>query len=291
MQAFPRVQATPVQSAGVSFRIADTEVMRYNSGWDMFRPYVFPVLGPSGRMVTRMGHPHDPAGHRHHYSVWVAHHDVNGVDFWSDEPQAGRQAHRTMLALEDGPASAAMKAAIEWVGPDDGALIAEERTVRLTELPESERLIDVHLRLTAGEQPVTFGATPFGLWAVRVAKTMGVADGGGQIVNSAGAVGEEAIFWKPAAWCDCSGPVGPDEWNGVTLFSHPSNANHPPEWHVRADGWMGACLSRERPVPLAPGRALEVRFGLYVHRGGANEVEPGAAFNRFAASEFRPCER
>ena len=29
-----------------------------------------------------MGHPHDPVGHSHHNSVWIAHESVNGESFW-----------------------------------------------------------------------------------------------------------------------------------------------------------------------------------------------------------------
>jgi len=291
MNEFPLVQAVPMQSEAVAFCIHGAEVARYNSGWDMFRPYLFPVLGPDGRHVTRMGHPHDPITHRHHYSIWVAHHSVNEVDFWSDQPGAGKEVHRNILALEDGPQSAAAKLAIDWVAPESKALLAEERTYRVRDLPDSERLIDIHLQLSAREGPVVFGATPFGLAAVRVAKTMGVADGGGQILNSEGALGEQAIFWKPATWCDYAGPVAPGLWNGIAFFSHPSNGGHPPEWHVRSDGWMGACLSREKAVVVDPSEALVLRYALYIHHGTPNEADVAGAFARFAASEFAPCLR
>lgn len=288
---FPGVQAIPIQEESISFRVRETEVLRYNSGWSMHRPYLFPVLGPSARCVTRMGHPHDPLGHRHHYSVWVAHHAVNAVDFWSDQPEAGKQVHRNILALEDGAGSAAARLSVQWVGPTGGAILQEERTYRLTDLPDNERLIDVHLALTPVAGPVIFGATSFGLLAVRVAKTMCAADGGGQILNSDGALGEERIFWKPAEWCDYSGPVAADEWNGITFFSHPANRHHPPDWHVRSDGWMGACLSREEERKLAPDEGLELRYGLYVHHGSPNEADVRGTYADFAGSGFRSCEK
>ena len=280
-----------MQSEGVSFRIDDAEVMRYNSGWDMFRPYLFPVVGPSGRHVTRMGHPHDPTTHNHHYSLWVAHHDVEGTDFWSDQPGAGKQVHTNLLALEDGLSSAAMRALVVWTKPDGTEVLSEERTVRLTDLPDSERLIELHMRLAPVGDRVTFGPTSFGLPAVRVAKTICVADGGGQILNSEGGLGEEAVFWKPADWVDTSGPVAEDEWNGLTLMSHPSNRNHAPEWHVRTDGWMGACLSREAALVLERDETLELRYGLYVHRGSPNEADIAGRYATYADSAFQPCER
>jgi hypothetical protein len=257
----------------------------------MFRPYLFPVIGPAGRYVTRMGHPHDPIGHRHHYSVWVAHHDVNGTDFWSDQDTAGKQVHRHILAIEDGQDSAAIRVQIAWVAPDGKELLREERTYRLTGLGNGERLIDIHLALTPVDGPVTLGATSFGFAAVRVAKTMTVKDGGGKIENSTGAVGEEAIFWKPAEWCDYSGQVAPGEINGVTLMSHPSSPNHPPDWHVRSDGWMGACFSREGAYVLEANKTLTLRYAVYVHRGDAHQANVAERYRQFAASEFRACEK
>jgi hypothetical protein len=220
--------------------------------------------------------------HRHHYSVWVAHHDVNGVDFWSDQPRGGQQVHRNLLALEDGARSASATVAIDWVPPGGKTALAEERTYRLIALPDAEWLLEIRLHVTPTEGPVTFGATPFGLAAVRVAKTMTVADGGGRISNSRGAQGEEGIFWKRADWCDYSGPVTPSAWNGVALFSHPSNVSHPPEWHVRADGWMGACLSRETDRRLEPEGSLELRYGLYGHNGSGEDADVAAQFAAFA---------
>ena len=288
-EPFPRVQAIPIQDDGVSFRVDDREVMRYNAGHGMFRPYIFPVIGPSGRYVTRMGHPHDPRGHRHHYSLWVAHNAVAGLDFWSDKPEAGKQVHREILAIEDGPDSAAICVRIAWVNPEGRELLSEQRTYRLTELGNGERMIEIHLALTPVEGRVTFGPTPFGLAAVRVAKTMTVNDGGGKIENSAGAIGEKEIFWKPAEWCDYSGQAAPGEINGVALMSHPSNPGHPCDWHVRSDGWMGACFSREREYVLEPKQTLTLRYALYMHRGDAHEAKVAQRYAGFAASDFNPC--
>jgi len=309
---FPRVQAIPIQDDAVSFRVDGKQVLRYNAGHGMFRPYLFPVIGPSGRHVTRMGHPHDPKGHRHHYSLWVAHHDINGADFWRDRDTPGKQMHRSILAIEDGPGlvgqadeagsprpegvrgspdSAAICVNIAWVNPEGRELLTEERTYRLTELGNGERLIDLHMRFSPVDGPVTFGPTPFGLAAVRVAKTMTVNDGGGKIENSERAVGEKAIFWKPAEWCDYSGQAAPGEINGVTLMSHPSNPGHVPDWHVRSDGWMGACFSREREFVLEAKKTLALRYALYVHRGDAHEAKVAERYAEFAASEFRACEK
>ncbi len=78
------------------------------------------------------------------------------------------------------------------------------------------------LGLAPAVETVRLGKTNFGLLAVRVAKTMGVSDGGGKIVDSEGRVGEKEILWRRARWCDYSGPAAPGGVvNGIALFDHP----------------------------------------------------------------------
>ena len=72
-----------------------------------------------------------------------------------------------------------------WVDTEnDQQLLDEVRTMSFVPLPEDEWLLAIDIRLTAKETPVTFGDTPFGPLGVRMAKTIGVHDGGGQSVTA-----------------------------------------------------------------------------------------------------------
>jgi hypothetical protein len=71
----------------VSFQIDGVEKLRWHYGNEYPRPFFFPFNGPSGVSLTRMGHP-GASNHDHHRSIWFAHHDVNGVDFWSDNTES-----------------------------------------------------------------------------------------------------------------------------------------------------------------------------------------------------------
>ena len=86
-----------------------------------------------------------------------------------------------------------------------------------------------------------------GLLGVRMAKSIGVADGGGRILNSEGGVNEVGCFRKAARWVDYSGPVTADVDEGINLLDHPQNLHHPVEFHVRNDGWMGLQQRSVRP--------------------------------------------
>src|SRR5437867_13315699 len=89
----PRIQAIPEPYEQISFVRDGVEIARYHFGPTLRRPFVFPMVGPSGLSLTRMGHPHDPESHSHHNSVWISHNSVNGVSFWDDRAK-GKIVHQ-----------------------------------------------------------------------------------------------------------------------------------------------------------------------------------------------------
>ena len=267
---FPRIQAVPHPTKLV-FQLDGAELVSYNHIHAPYRPYLFPVIGPSGRYLTRISHPHDPIGHRHHYSIWLAHHNINGVDFWSDADKSGKQIHQNFLEFEDAPDFARMVAQVLWQTPDGKVLLDENKQITVRLLESKQYFIDMDLTFNAVED-IHFGKTNFGLLGVRVSKTMGVHDGGGNITNSEGDIDEEQVFGKRARWCDYSGPVTSTEWNGITIFDHPSNYDHPVHWHVRNDGWMCPSLFFETALDLSAGQKLSVKYRLFVH-ASATDIE------------------
>jgi len=59
-------------------------------GKDARKPYLHPLRTADGKIITRhypmenvKGESHD---HPHHRGLWFTHGDVNGLDFWSNEP-------------------------------------------------------------------------------------------------------------------------------------------------------------------------------------------------------------
>ncbi|MCX5637711.1 MAG: PmoA family protein [Planctomycetota bacterium] len=260
----PRLQVIPMPYHQASFQRDGVEIARYHFGPELNRPFVFPVVGPSGQSLTRMGHPHDPQSHSHHNSVWISHNDVNGIDFWSDGGK-GKIRHKRIVKYEDLGECSFVIAENEWVTAEGKILFSETRQTTVQLLEDSEWLLIIDMELKANGSAVTLGKTPFGMIGVRMAKTIGVNDGGGTIRNSEGGVNEKDIFWKRAKWVDYSGPVTNQKMEGITLFDHPDNPNFPSYFHVRNDGWMGASLTFDAPRTIEPDKLLHLRYGLYVH--------------------------
>jgi hypothetical protein len=286
----PRVQAVPQAYEQVSFQVDGVEWARYHYGKELRRPFVFPLIGPSGRSVTRMGHPHDPDSHSHHNSVWISHESVNGISFWGDHGK-GRIVHQKFEGMEDGDDHAAIQTINHWIDESAGeeakgkVLIKERRGTRVQPMAHGEWLLTIDLQLEAMADEVTFGKSPFGLIGVRMAKTIDVNDGGGTIRNSEGAVDEKEAFWKPARWCDYSGPITSTAVEGITLMDHPSNPNHPCTFHVRNDGWMGACFTFDEPRVMKKGETVTLRYGLWVHSGMPAKERVEEVFKAFAGSK------
>jgi hypothetical protein len=282
----PALQILPQPYDQAAFTRDGVEIARYHFGKSLFRPFIFPLVGPSGRSLTRMGHPRDPESHSHHNSVWISHHDVNGVSFWNDQGK-GRIVHQRIDAYEDeGGDLATIRSTNHWVDSvNNKVLLVERRRTQFQLLPDNELLLIIDLQFETppkSTEPVTFGKTNFGLVGVRMAKTIGVHDGGGTIRNSEGAVGEKPIFAKAARWCDYSGPITNQAIEGITLMDHPANPNHPTGFHVRADGWMGTSLTLDAARQLEPGKPLRLRYGFYVHNGQPSVAELNKMWETFA---------
>ena len=276
----PRLQALPLPHHEVSFQRDGVELTRFHFDPADKRPFLYPLNGPSGRSLTRMGHPRDPVTHSHHNSLWLAHHDVNGVSFWEDRGPAQIRCLR-VEQFDDSDDSASATVVNVW-GDTNQTLLLERRRMTVQTLPQNEWLLILDLRFEAGREPVTFGKTPFGLAAVRMAKSIGVNDGAGTIRNSEGGVNETNVLWKRARWVDYSGAIASKTIEGITFLDHPANPNHPTYFHVRNDGWMGASLTFDAPRTVETNQPLQLRYGFYMHSGLPDAKALDARWSEFS---------
>ena len=287
----PAMQVLPLPYDQASFQHDGEELTRYHFGASLQRPFLYPLTGPEGRSLTRMGHPHDPVTHSHHNSVWIAHQNVGGVNFWEDNPK-GRIVCRRIEQYEDGADSAWLLGVNAWQDAAGSVLMNERRRIEVKWLEPGQYLVILDLQWEApGREPLTLGQTAFGPIGVRMAKTIGPRDGGGRLLNSEGQRDEAQAFHRPARWVDASGPVTDRATAGITLMDHPSNPGYPTPFHLRDDGWMGVSPTFRGPLVIAAGKPLRLRYGLWIHPGVPDRARVDACWKPFSESPLPSMER
>ncbi|MBS0205366.1 MAG: PmoA family protein [Planctomycetes bacterium] len=286
--ALPRCQIEPLPDDQASFRVDGHERLRWHFGSHYPRPFLYPLNGPGGTSLTRMGHPGAP-NHDHHQSVWFAHHKVLGIDFWANNlPPRIRQ--KEWLAYVDSDAEAIMAVKLGWYdGHDPKELLNQELMIVVRpggpagSETATETLVELQSTFHPTADMLEFGKTNFGFLAVRVAKSLSAHFGGGVITDSEGRVGEPAIFGNRARWMDYSGPVPGDRIEGITYHDHPTNPGFPTHWHVREDGWMGASACFAEPLVTTKAQPLVLRYLLHVHSSKLNVTRATEVSDQFAA--------
>jgi hypothetical protein len=273
----------PQPDAQVSFQIDGVERLRWHFGPSYPRPFFYPLVGPSGSVLTRMGHPGAP-DHDHHRSIWFSHNKVLGIDFWSDRSPA-RIRQKSWLSYQDDDREAAMAVLLGWYdGHDPKELLEQELVTAVRAGPEGATFVELQATFRPTAESLEFGKTNFGFLAVRVARNLSAHFGGGQITGSTGAQGEPALFGKPAKWMDYSGPVPKGGSEGITYFDHPNNPRHPVGWHVREDGWMGASVCLLEPITTTRKDPLRLRYLLHAHKGTIQAERADQVAKEFAAT-------
>ncbi len=268
-----RLRIEPLAERQFGFYIGETEVTRWHFSDLAPRPYFFPVNGPSGQSLTRMGHPGAP-NHDHHRSFWFAHSDMLGIDFWSEgSPARIRQSQ--WYAIEDGDEAARVAFELVWTdGHDPRPLIKQDVFATIRTAPLGWTL-EMQSDFRATAMGIEFRQSNFGVLGLRVAKSLSAVFGGGLMTGADGFEGEPQLFGKPNRWIDYSGPIysaaaesaDSRRIEGLTLIDHSSNPGHPAKWHVRDDGWIGPSLSRDAAVTVPQNDPLTCRYLLYVHSG------------------------
>ena len=259
------------------------------------RPFLYPVIGPGGRGMTRnypmmTGVPGETEDHHHHKSLYVAHGEVNGADVWSEEEGHGRIVHRKFLEKTSGPVFGRIKTLNDWQDNQGKKLLEEVRTVTIYNLPDTGRMIDLDIVFRMTEGDVKFGDTKEGgIVSIRVATSMD-GDKSGIITNAFGGVTEAENWGKPAHWCDYSGLVD-KKMVGIAVFDNPKNFRYPTRWHVRDYGLFTAnpfAMSAYLNDPnvdgshvVKAGELFPFSYRIYIHDGSAETANVGEKYHGY----------
>jgi hypothetical protein len=273
------------------------------------KPYLWPVIGPMGKPMTRAypmktidGEQHD---HPHHRSIYFGHEVINGSDTWHEAAtfvtltpkraeKLGAVVHREFLEVKADADKAVIVAASDYNGPDGKKTMEEIR--RMTFRVDGEtRVIDFDIEFIASAGPVTFEDRKDAGFSVRVPTSMAVdSKQGGRIITSEGLT-DAAAWGKRGKWCDYYGPVD-GETLGIAMLNHPSSFNHPTPWHVRTYGLLTAnafgvksldkTAATDGKKELKAGERLVLRHRIIFHKGDEKAGGIAAAYEKYAKETF-----
>ncbi|MCZ6598670.1 MAG: PmoA family protein [Planctomycetota bacterium] len=249
----------------------------YRYGPDTRKPYLYPIHAPGGIPITRGWPmeelPDEAHDHPHHTSLWFAHGDVNGHDFWHGGDTDARILFTGMFVGDEGTTFEHT-----WVAGENERVLTERRRMRFSGDHEI-RTIDLDIELTPIDGPVTFGDTKEGTMALRLHPALRLSGpvAQGEVQNSEGVTGKD-VWGKRAKWVVYSGPID-DQVVSVALFDHPENPRHPTWWHARDYGLFAAnpfgahdfegAPEGTGDLTLEPDESLRFRYRVLIRLGTA----------------------
>ncbi len=265
---------------------------------DVPKPYLYPIIGPGESRMTRdypmketENEEHD---HPHHRSLWYAHGDINGQDFWTERGNAGKTVHEKFVEIKSGK-TGVIHSQNKWVAHDGTVTMTDDRTIRFSGNAQRQ-IIDYDITLHASNGEVKLGDTKEGTMAIRVAETMRLSlgkdkPGKGHIVNSEG-IRDGETWGKRAKWCDYYGPVN-GKIVGVAMFDHPKNPQYPTWWHVRDYGLFAAnpygLHDFEKKAKgagdfvIPAGKSATYRYRFIFHEGDEKQAGIADLFKKYAS--------
>lgn len=273
------------------------------------KAFLQPLRTANGITVTRdlpvgntipAGREHDDHLEPHQRAMYFGHGDINGYDFWTEEvfkkyygpshpTNYGRMVFRKLDEMTSGATSGTIRATFDLEGTDHKPF-AEEIQQFTFSGDATSRVIDCDITIRATHGPVKFGDTKEGSFAVRLAQELDAPSG--NMVNSAGNVGEPQIWGKRADWVNVDGVIQGQKL-GVAIFDAPSSFRHPVYWHARGYGLLainpfGLSYFSHDPkqsgsYTVPAGSSIHFRYRVLIHEGTYSDAAVATLYAEYAA--------
>jgi Family of unknown function (DUF6807) len=273
------VERTPSQIV-VKIRGKPAVIYQLSGEW---KPYIKEFKDGSGINIIRDG----PPDHRHHHGIMFAVR-IDGVNFWEEQEQSGRQEQRRLLPVMEGAIAGVSYVSfgqdLAWTRPgDQRPLLQEARRLAVCFAEElGATLTDWRSVLTVpqGRDGVVLSGPNYVGLGVRFATSM---DSGGLFRNANGQSGVRGTDGAEAKWTAYSGPVGRGRVATVAVFG---DAKTPPRWFTLGEpfAYLAATLGLERkPLRLPANGRLELRYALAVWDTNPEPARIQALYDRWQA--------
>ena len=264
---------------------------------DAQRPYLYPLIGPSGANLARP-YPMENGGakdHPHHRSMWFTHGGVNGVDFWADGKKNGTIKHTRFAKIQAAAAVGSFVANSNWVTAAGTVVMTDERLIRIEALAGGGTLVDWTIKLMASEEDVTFTDTKEGSFGLRLCSSLSLTENPTAHITTSEGKQDRQAWGTRAKWVTYHGPDPQGQAVGVTVFDHPQNLRHPTWWHALDYGLFAAnpfgihdfekSADKTKGNHILPqGQSLTLRYRVLIESGEPVQAKLAEQFAAFGKS-------
>jgi hypothetical protein len=287
-------------------------ITSYLYGSHLSKPVLYPLLSPSGEIVTRSypfnivkgestDHPHQAGvfftygtrGEAGGSSFWANSHDIPPLN---SEAKLPRINHEKIIKIGGGRNTGTLETMNLWVDSENKPIIKENRLMEFQVLDDEYR-IDFTITLTPFETAIKFTDTKEGMFAIRVADWLAESANGslypstGEYMNAEGETTERNVWGKRSSWMRLEGEKD-GRRIGIVIFNHPLSVNYPTYWHARGYGCFTANplgqfefqqgRRLENPshfsLELDPGDTALFKFRMSVYEGARNREQLSREF-------------
>jgi hypothetical protein len=255
-----------------------------------FKTYVQQLYSPGGINILRDA-PHD---HLHHHALMYAV-AVDGVNFWEEQTEPGRQLHKCFddvrIDEDDDASSAALTEKIDWINPRNRELLLKEsRTIKVCQVDDAEVTLlswQSSLEVPSGKKSMTLsGSHYFGL-GMRFLESM---DKGGEFLNAAGQAGDIVRGSERITRADWCAYIAQADGKPVTvaMFGHPENLRHPTHWFTMTTpfAYMAATLNLyKESLEVTSEKPLVLRYAVAVWDGRVDKSKINGVYHRWISGQ------
>lgn len=237
-----------------------------------FKPYAKELKTPSGVNVVRDA----PSDHLHHHGLMFAIR-ANGINFWEEKPDSGKQLHVSINGLPSGGEGFVEK--LRWQGPEKDRLQVEETRTLSAYTTDGVTLASWQSALHGldGQPAPNYHGTNYNGLGMRFLESM---DKGGTFFNADGATGVAGTNVTKSNWCAYWASADGKPVT-VAMFDHPTNERHPATWYTMDTPF--AYLSATLALDKEPLQKLDLvlTYGVASWDGTKTKEEVEAVYQRW----------
>lgn len=266
----------------------DTIMWQLNFDKAQDKPYFHPLRTPRGYNLTL----ERPDDHPWHRGLWFSWKNINGIDYWTDDPKTGIAAGRSIIdsvaikTNEDFSAEVTIYLSYEEEGQPvltgvrvltiGSPVDQDQYTIRWDQTFTAQEAVELYL-----EKPAKHGGVGWGGYAglsYRAADSL--TDH--RYLASNGWTNQEDLmgYGEQATWMDLSAKVkGTEDYVGLAMFDHPQNPRYPSPWYVWFEvdehAFFTPSFLFDAPLPLKANERLSLQHLVLVHdgKGTAEQLE------------------